>query len=57
MTEKIPVTVISGEEETTIEVGRGETLRDALLERGFPSTDALTVRQLWWSRALFDLYR
>lgn len=57
MTEKIPVTVIRGEEETTIEVGRGETLRDALLERGFPSTDALTVRQLWWSRALFDLYR
>ena len=36
MTETIPVTVISGEEETTIEVDRGETLRDALLEHGFP---------------------
>lgn len=36
MTEMIPITVINGEEETTIEVDRGDILRDALLERGFP---------------------
>jgi ferredoxin len=36
MSETIPVTVISGDEQTTIEVERGATLRDALLQRGFP---------------------
>ena len=36
MSETIPVTVISGDEQTTIEVERGTTLRDALLQRGFP---------------------
>ena len=36
MNESIPVTVISGDEKTTIEVERGTTLRDALLQRGFP---------------------
>lgn len=35
MGEKILVTVISGDEETTIEVERGDNLRDALLDRGF----------------------
>ena len=35
MAETVPVTVVDGEEETTIEVERGETLRDALLERDF----------------------
>lgn len=36
MEEGIPVRVITGTEETTIEVDRGATLRDALLERDFP---------------------
>jgi len=36
MADGIPVTVIGGGEETTIEVDRGTNLRDALLERGFP---------------------
>ncbi|WP_226483335.1 2Fe-2S iron-sulfur cluster-binding protein [Natrinema amylolyticum] len=36
MNERIPVTVITGEEPTTIEVERGANLRDALLERDFP---------------------
>ena len=36
MAERIPVTVISGSEETTIEVDRGTNLRKALLERDFP---------------------
>ena len=36
MSETIPVTVISGDEQTTIEVERGATLQDALLQRGFP---------------------
>jgi len=36
MAERIPVTVISGSEETTIEVDRGTNLRKALLEREFP---------------------
>jgi ferredoxin len=36
MSESIPVTVISGDEQTTIEVERGATLREALLQRGFP---------------------
>jgi len=36
MSETIPVTVITGDEKTTIEIERGATLRDALLQRGFP---------------------
>ncbi|MDT3433272.1 2Fe-2S iron-sulfur cluster-binding protein [Haloarcula sp. 1CSR25-25] len=36
MSETIPVTVISGDETTTIEVERGTNLRDALLQRGYP---------------------
>ena len=36
MSERVPVTVITEDEETTIEVNRGENLREALLERGFP---------------------
>ena len=36
MNETIPVTVISGDEKTTIEIERGTNLRDALLQRGFP---------------------
>ncbi|MFB6302066.1 MAG: 2Fe-2S iron-sulfur cluster-binding protein [Haloferacaceae archaeon] len=35
MAERVPVTVITGEGETTIEVERGTVLRDALLARGF----------------------
>jgi len=35
MGETVPVTVVDGDEETTVDVERGETLRDALLERGF----------------------
>lgn len=35
MTERVPVTVITGDGETTIEVERGANLRDALLEREF----------------------
>jgi ferredoxin len=33
--ETVPVTVVDGETETTIQVERGRTLRDALLEHGF----------------------
>ena len=36
MSERVPVTVITEDEETTIEVNRGENLREVLLERGFP---------------------
>jgi ferredoxin len=36
MSETIPVTVITGDEKTTIEVEQGANLRDALLQRGFP---------------------
>lgn len=36
MSERVPVTVITGDDKTTIKVGRGENLRDALLDRGFP---------------------
>lgn len=36
MTERIPVTVISEGEETTIEVERGANLRETLLEHDFP---------------------
>lgn len=35
MTETVPVTVVSDDEETTVQVERGRTLRGALLERGF----------------------
>jgi len=35
MGETVPVTVIDGESETTIEVRRGRTLRDALLDHDF----------------------
>jgi ferredoxin len=36
MPEEVPVTVIDGDERTVIEIERGATLRDALLERGVP---------------------
>lgn len=36
MSDRIPLTVVAGDEETVVEVERGETLRDALLDRGFP---------------------
>ncbi|MFC7073339.1 2Fe-2S iron-sulfur cluster-binding protein [Halovenus rubra] len=36
MSETVPVTVSDGDSETTIEIERGRTLRDALLERDFP---------------------
>ncbi len=35
MSDTVPVTVITGQEETVIEVDRGDVLRDALLEEGF----------------------
>jgi ferredoxin len=35
MSETVPVTVVEGEAETTVEIERGRVLRDALLERGF----------------------
>ena len=35
MPAQIPVTVIDGEEETTLSVERGRILRDVLLEHGF----------------------
>jgi ferredoxin len=35
MSETVDVTVIDGEDEQTIEVERGQMLRDALLDRGF----------------------
>ena len=35
MDERVPVTVVDGREETTIEVTPGTVLRDALLEHGF----------------------
>jgi len=36
MSETVPVTVVDGDSETTVEVEHGRVLRDALLERGFP---------------------
>jgi ferredoxin len=36
MSETVPVTVVDGDSETTVEVERGRVLRDALLEHGFP---------------------
>jgi len=36
MSETVPITVVTRDDETTITVERGETLRDALLDRGFP---------------------
>ena len=35
MSERVPVTVVTETEETTIEVERGATLRNVLLDRGF----------------------
>lgn len=35
MTETVAVTVVDGEDEQTIDVERGQILRDALLDRGF----------------------
>ena len=35
MSETVPVTVVDGEERSTIDVARGRTLRDALLDAGF----------------------
>ncbi|MEF8937299.1 2Fe-2S iron-sulfur cluster-binding protein [Halobacteriaceae archaeon SHR40] len=35
MSETVPVTVVEGDQETTIEVEQGRILRDALLEAGF----------------------
>jgi ferredoxin len=35
MVDRLPVTVVDGDTETTIEVERGRVLRDALLEHGF----------------------
>jgi ferredoxin len=35
MTETVPVTVVSDDGETTVQVERGRALRAALLERGF----------------------
>jgi ferredoxin len=35
MSEQVPVTVITDDDETTIEVERGANLRDTLLDRGF----------------------
>jgi ferredoxin len=36
VTETVPVTVVTDEGETTIDVERGRVLRDALLDREFP---------------------
>ncbi|NHN47936.1 2Fe-2S iron-sulfur cluster binding domain-containing protein [Halostella sp. JP-L12] len=36
MDEEVPITVVTGTGETTVEVERGTNLREALLERGFP---------------------
>lgn len=35
MSGTVPVTVVDGNSETTVEIERGRVLRDALLERGF----------------------
>ena len=35
MDESVPVTVVDGDEETTLSVAEGRVLRDALLEAGF----------------------
>lgn len=35
MTEPVPVTVVDGEDRSTIDVERGRVLRDALLDAGF----------------------
>jgi ferredoxin len=35
MSETVPVTVVDGDTETTVEIERGQLLRDALLAHGF----------------------
>ena len=42
MSEHVPVTVVTDSEETTIEIEKGATLRDALLDRGFPVYGSLS---------------
>ncbi|MFD1685045.1 2Fe-2S iron-sulfur cluster-binding protein [Halobellus litoreus] len=36
MDDPVSLTIVDGDDETTVEVERGVVLRDALLERGFP---------------------
>mgnify|MGYP000141512030 FL=1 len=36
MDDPVPLTIVDGDVETTVEVERGVVLRDALLDRGFP---------------------
>lgn len=52
MGETVPVTVIQGSTETTIEIERGRTLRDALLERDFPVYGTVSKHANCGSRGL-----
>ena len=44
MDESVPVTVVDGDEETTLSVAEGRVLRDALLEAGFDVYGAVSRR-------------
>ncbi|WP_049987945.1 2Fe-2S iron-sulfur cluster-binding protein [Halobellus rufus] len=52
MPESVPVTVVDGDEETTIDVARGTVLRDALLDRGFPVYGSVSRRANCGGRGL-----
>ncbi len=52
MTETVPVTVVDGEERSTIEVERGRTLRDVLLDAGFEVYGSVSKRANCGGRGL-----
>ncbi|WP_256546211.1 2Fe-2S iron-sulfur cluster-binding protein [Halobellus inordinatus] len=51
-TETVPLTVVDGDDTTTIEVERGANLREALLDRGFPVYGTVSKRANCGGRGL-----
>jgi len=52
MSETVPVTVVDGDERSTVHVERGEQLRDALLKRGYEVYGSLSARANCGGRGL-----
>ena len=52
MTETVPVTVVDGEERSTVDVERGQVLRDALLDAGFDVYGSVSKRANCGGRGL-----
>ena len=52
MDESVPVTVVDGDEETTLSIAEGRVLRDALLEAGFDVYGAVSRRANCGGRGL-----